>query len=449
MKDTLAHATDALRRFWTGRRAGLVVPSFNSASQRLVSEVEACGARLEVAVTCRDDLSLPAGVRSWRAAGLTGDDLGFRQWQRAPSRSFERWLDGVDEPRGLTFVGDPWMDVPSLAGRSVHGWRRPAWASLEDKTKIDDFWREIGVTAPRCKVVACRRELVEPIAARLDGGRGVLVATDATRGFSSGSSGLAWVRTADQLSDVAERFATHSERVRIAEFILGVPCSVLAMVMSDGAAVFEPIEIVTLFDMSSDRLTFCGYSNRWRPSAQARDQLRGTARQIAECLAAKLGYRGIFSVDGIQTDSEFYATELNARHASGLGLWAARPDFPIYLFNRAVQESLPEIDGISARNVEESFCQLIRSIPSHSISVPASVLHEPLMPGDMLTATIESGWTQQVITYTHDKRSATIRKVEPLTADGIMAPAASVLARRLAGRPLRCFKDEFSLDIMD
>lgn len=446
MNDVFDEAREALCEFWRGRRAGLLQPRFIRESQRLIEELEACGASVDLVVTCDGGSAPlpPPPLRTWLAGEevCTGDGRAFYRWLRAPSESFARWLAEVDPASALTFVGDSWIDVPSLLGRNVNGWRRPAWAALEDKTEIDAFWQEIGIASPRCEITACRRELVVPIVSRLDRGFGVVIAIDSTQGYSSGAAGLGWVRTPEQLAGVLERFAARSERLRIAEFMPGVPCSVLALVMADGVAVFEPLEIVTLADPSTGQLRFCGSSNRWRPSAETRESLRSAARRIGESLASRLAYRGMFSVDGIMSDGVFYATELNARHASGLGLRAARPGFPLYLFNRAVQESIPGIGELASSRIERLVCELIRSAPSHSIAVPAPLMSKSDEPEGTFATNIKIGDVPQMITYARKGDTAEIVEVQPLTEDGLLSAPASALAQHLSGRPLKCFADD-------
>lgn len=172
---------------------------------------------------------------------------------------------------------------------------------------------------------------------------------------------------------------------------------------------------------------------------ETRDLLRSTARKVGEFLASKLGYRGMFSIDGILSDGTFHATELNPRHASGLGLRAARPDFPIYLFHRGVQASLPGLSRLSSTHLEQSFCALIRSNPSHSIDVPARAERDQLGPHGTLRTTFTSSDALQQVDYTREKDSAELRAVEPSTENGLMSGVACALARYLTGRPLWCF----------
>ena len=445
MHDIFVQARDALCNFWQGRKVGLLQPRFDRGSQQLINELVACGASVDVIVTCSiGDLPIPSTTRLFclQEEGLAGNNWAFYQWLHSPSRSFGQWLERVDPSSTLTFIGDSWTDIPYLCDRVVHGWRRPMWATLEDKTKIDAFWHDIGIPVPRFEVSACQGEIVEPIVSRLDQGFGSVIAIDSTQGFSSGAEGLAWVHTATQLSKVFEHFTSRTKHLRVAEFIPGVPCSILAMVMTDGVAVFEPTEIITLVEPSSNRLLYCGWSNHWRPDIGTRALLRRTARRIGESLASTLSYRGIFSVDGILSDSIFYATELNPRHAAGLGLRSTQQDFPIYLFNRGVQESIPQMDKLESSQIEQVFCNQIRSIPSHSILVPARATGESFDRSEILMTTIESNDVKQVITYSREKTLATILKVEPMSENGLMSEASSALARHLTNRSLQCFIDK-------
>jgi len=91
----------------------------------------------------------------------------------------------------------------------------------------------------------------------------------------------------------------------------GVPCSVLGIVLRDGVAVFDPIEIVTLRDRARSSLVFCGSSTWWRPAPAAVAEIRRYARLTGSELARAVDYRGMFSVDGILGDRGFVATELN------------------------------------------------------------------------------------------------------------------------------------------
>ncbi|MBC2879508.1 hypothetical protein H7K43_31465 [Streptomyces sp. TYQ1024] len=255
----------------------------------------------------------------------------------------------------------------------MHGWRRPEWAAVEDKTTIDRLWEAAGVASPPHLVAAVDELSRSPAGlGRVAGPAGAVVAADSSRGHVGDALGLRWVPDPGRLPAAVREFAGRAERVRVARFEDGVPCSVLGMALADGVAVFSPIEIVTLGDPATGRLLFCGSSTFWRPGAAAEDDIRGAARRAGAELVRTTGYRGLFSVDGLLTPDGFTATELNPRHASGLGLRAALPDFPLYLYHRAAQERLPGFDTVTCADLERLVRELVAAAPSASLAVGAA-----------------------------------------------------------------------------
>jgi hypothetical protein len=403
-----------------------------------MNELKACGAFVEVVLTGSNfDSNAPPVKHIWSCSEKAGlvSPSEFYPWLRQPPTELANWLNRIDPTNELTFIGDHWTDVGDIFGRPVHGWRRPEWAAFEDKTQIDAFWRGIGVASPAHEIVPCQRESVLTAFTKLDQGDGVVVSIDSSRGHNMGCQGLIWIKNSDALLSAFLRFSTRSKQVRIARFVHGVPCSILGFVAADGVAVFEPIEIVTLGELSKTRFLFCGSSTRWRPESKARDLMRHIARQAGEALAKTVKYRGIFSVDGILQKTHFVATELNPRHASGLGLRAGCPEFPIYLFNRAIHESIPGVEQISCTEIESHFCEQINSHPSHSITVLSDPTPNASSAKQSLRLQKATRFqrTEQVVTYTIHRGSAHIQDVHPLPDDGRMSEATAALATQLTG----------------
>ncbi|PNE34744.1 hypothetical protein AF335_05650 [Streptomyces eurocidicus] len=365
--------TRVLRDFWSGRGAVLLLDDFDHRATSLVDELRACGARVGAVIARTGPAAgAPEVERSLHCsdAGLDFTRPEFEAWLRDPSDDVRTWLDGLDPAREWLALGTPRTGIDTFCGRPVHGWRRPEWAAVEDKTTIDALWAAAGVPSPPHVVVTVDEPPAGP--AGLDavtGPDGVVVAADSTRGHVGDSSGLRWVLEPAGVPHAVREFAGRADRVRIARFADGVPCSVLGMALPDGVAVFSPIEIVTLGDPATGRLLFCGSSTHWRPGDVAERDIRGAARRAGTELVRTTGYRGIFSVDGLLTPDGFTATELNPRHASGLGLRAALPDFPVYLYNRAVQEGLPGLGGITAAALEGLVRRLVAAAPSASLTV--------------------------------------------------------------------------------
>ncbi|MBV9139944.1 MAG: hypothetical protein JO115_03340 [Pseudonocardiales bacterium] len=194
---------------------------------------------------------------------------------------------------------------------------------------------------------------------------------------------------------------------------------------------FSPIEIVTLGDPVTGQLLFCGSSTYWRPDETAVRDIRKSAYRAGAELVRTTGYRGIFSVDGLLTPAGFAATELNPRHASGLGLRAALPDFPIYLFNRAVQEDLPGLAEITSAGLEHVVRREVAAAPSYSLSVPVTQGTD----GAARLVTADG----QVIDYRARDGATSLLAVASTLPDHRAGPACAALAAHLGEPGLRSF----------
>lgn len=426
----------ALRSFWAGRDVVLLLDDFDHRATSLVGELRACGARV-AAVVARTGPGpgAPEVAESWHCsdAGLRLSRPAFEAWLRDPSDEVVRWLDARDPARRWLALGTPRTGAAEVMGRRVYGWRRPEWAAVEDKTTIDRLWAAAGVAAPPYLVGDVADVLRRPdAAAGIGGPAGVVVAADSSRGHVGDSLGLRWVPRPGGFTDAVRDLAGRGDRVRVARFADGVPCSVLGMALPDGIAVFSPIEIVTLGDPSTGRLLFCGSSTHWRPGEQAERDIRGAARRAGAELVRTTGYRGIFSVDGLLTPEGFTATELNPRHASGLGLRAAHPDFPVYLFNRAVQEELPGLEGVGAAALERFVRRAVAAAPSYALTVPVSAAGHPQGPGRLRHG-------GQTIEHHTADGVATLSALTPPAAGHRAGPACAALAAHLGDPGLRSF----------
>ncbi|MEU2607040.1 hypothetical protein [Streptomyces albus] len=426
----------ALHRFWDGRETVLLLDDFDHRTTALVDELHACGARVAAVVSrTAPGPGAPAVPQVWRCTD-GGPELTrpqFEAWLRQPGAEVHRWLDALDPHRRWLALGTPRTGIARFCGRPVHGWRRPRWAAVEDKTTIDRLWTRTGVASPPHAVLTVAQALRDPrVADRLGGPAGVVVAADSSHGHVGDSLGLRWVPRTHRFTDAVSELGSRARRVRVARFADGVPCSVLAMALPGSLAVFSPIEIVTLGDPAAGRLVFCGSSTHWRPGEAAEREIRDAARRAGEELVRTTGYRGLFSVDGLLTEDGFTATELNPRHASGLGLRAAVPDFPLYLFHRAVQERVPGLDGIRGAALERFVRDAVAAAPSYALSVPAARPGHPDGP-----ARLSDGTSR--IDYRVADGAATPVAITPPSADHRAGPACALLGARLGDPALRSF----------
>ncbi len=260
-------------------------------------------------------------------------------------------LDDFDPTGTALVVGSFTNAVPELAGRPFLAHRRPRWVALEDKVVIDAFWDRAGVRR-RPSVVLPVAE-APAAAASLDAGVGTVWAADAREGFHGGATWTRWVGE-DDAAGVVDELRAVCATVRVMPFVEGVPCSVHGIVLPDGVAVVRPVEMVVL--RSGRRFVYTGCATYWDPPTWVRDQMRAVARRVGERLAAEVGFRGAFTVDGVAAADGFWPTELNPRFGGGL-MTMSRADgrLPLLLLNDLVVAGHPL--GRTAHQLEDELVE--------------------------------------------------------------------------------------------
>ncbi|WP_225821763.1 hypothetical protein [Streptomyces naphthomycinicus] len=441
--------TDRLRAHWAGREVVLLVNRDDGATRALAGELRACGA--VVAAVVAGDRCAPGdfGARHvWNCAdhGITLPRSRFDAWLREPPAELADWLDRLDPGRTWTALGTTYTDTGEFCGRPVHGWWRRDWAHWEDKTEVDALWERAGTPAPPYEVLAVDSPGLADAVARLDRGRGVVLAADATRGALGSSKGLRWVRRPEELGAALDDFRGSTDRLRVATFMPGVPFSVLGMVLDSGVAAFEPFEIITLRDPVDARLVYGGTSTWWRADPRVRERIRHHTRLVGERLAAEADYRGMFSIDGLATADDFAVTELNPRHVSGLTLWAGWPEFPARLFNRAVQERMAGFVDVDWRDIEESFSDAIRRSPAYMVKLPVAegAVKTPVTGIVRVPGGPQGGpeADERTLRYALEPGALRVLDVDRPRQDGAIAPLAAEAVNRLCSAGLVSFLDD-------
>ena len=231
-------------------------------------------------------------------------------------------LDRFDPDRTARVIVPPYLSPLDVAGREVYGARRPEWVALEDKTVADAFFdRASVIRAPSAVVpldVGALRRAVE----LLDEGEGTVWSGDVRGGFHGGGDLVRRVR-ADEIERWNQWFADRCDRVRVAPFLEGIPCSIHGFVCDDDVAVFRPMEMVILRRPEDhpdrSRFVYAGMSSLWDPQPEDRDAMRDVARRVGQRLRDEVTYRGTYTVDGIMTIDGFRPTEVNPRFGGALG----------------------------------------------------------------------------------------------------------------------------------
>lgn len=238
--------------------------------------------------------------------------------------------------RAVVLAG-PFTTARHLGGRPVLDGRLPAWEALEDKTVADELCDRAGVPRPPSAVVPADETALRTAAARLDHGDGTVWAGDASEGMNGGADLVRRIRDGVDPVAVAAFLARHCRWVRVAPFVDGIPCSIHGLVTPDGVAVLRPVEMVVLRGPEPDRFTYGGAATWWDPPERDREAIRSYARAMGAELAARVGFRGGFSLDGVLGPDGFVATEVNTRFTGGLVLLTRTlPDLPITLIQAAL-----------------------------------------------------------------------------------------------------------------
>lgn len=241
-------------------------------------------------------------------------------------------LDHFD-PDGEALVLGTFLNVSAhLAGRPFLTYRRPEWVALEDKVVIDEFWDRAGVHRKPSAVVPL--DGAGAAASTLDRGDGTVWAADARDGFHGGAAQTYWVADDESREVAVAGLRSVCDRVRVMPFLDGIPCSIHGIVLPDGVAVLRPVEMVTL--RQGRRFVYAGCATYWEPPNDVREQMRSIARTVGSQLAAEVGFRGTFTVDGVVAADGFWPTELNPRFGAGINAIARASGLPILLINDLV-----------------------------------------------------------------------------------------------------------------
>ncbi len=274
---------------------------------------------------------------------------------RALPRDAIAALDHFDPDRIARVVCPPYLSPLEVAGRAVYGCRQTEWSALEDKTLADSLFDRAEVARAPSAVVPLEVGALRRAAEQLDEGDGTVWSGDVRDGFHGGGDLVRRVRNDDEVQSFATWFAQRCDRVRIAPFLEGIPCSIHGFVCDDGVAVFRPMEMVILRrpDAHPDRSKFvyAGMASLWDPRPGDREVMRDVARRVGRLLATEVSYRGAYTVDGIMTIDGFRPTEVNPRYGGALGYaYATAPELALPMLHYVAAAG--EATGIRADDLE-------------------------------------------------------------------------------------------------
>jgi hypothetical protein len=272
------------------------------------------------------------------------------------------------DPDGSAVVfGHFLTESPDFLGRPLVAHRRPEWVALEDKTTVDALLDRAGVPRAPSAVVAVAQ--AAHVCGALDAGAGTVWSADARDGYHGGGVGTRWVVDDREARAATAELARICDRVRVMPFLPGIATSIHGIVLPDGVAALRPVELVML--RHGHELVYGGCATFWDPPAGMRAQMRQAARRVGALLAAEVGFRGAFTLDGVATGDGFRPTELNPRFGGGLGVLTRSLDIPLNLvldlavagrrFDASVEEIEREIVADADRHRSGGSWQLTRT----------------------------------------------------------------------------------------
>lgn len=250
----------------------------------------------------------------------------------APARAE---LDRFDPDRSAVVIGDFLNESSELDGRPFLAHRRPEWLALDDKTVIDSLWDRCGVPRAPSRVVAATVGAVGAVWDELDRGEGVVLAIDATDGWTGGGNGVRRVQDPNGIDGALDGWRGDGRSVRVMPFLEGIPCSIHGIVLPGGVIALRPVEMVVLRGAAGG-FFYAGCGSFWDPPERDREDMRDLARRVGAQLRDEVDYRGAFTVDGVMSVDGFRPTELNPRNGAGLSVMARSLDFDLQLVLDAI-----------------------------------------------------------------------------------------------------------------
>jgi hypothetical protein len=282
--------------------------------------------------------------------GTSGDSLmaGIRAFETAldePPQVLRDAIERFDPDGDALVVTTLFSSRRELCGRGVFGARDPRWVLLEDKTTVDALWDAVGVPRAPSRVVPARRDALLEAAEELDKGIGTAWVADNRDGWHGGAAGLRWVRDQVDADTAVDDLIRIADEVRVMPFLDGRPCSIHGWVLGDEVIASRPCETVMWRQAGANRLVYGGAAaTTWRPADADTRAMREMTHRVGEHLRDTVGYRGVFTIDGVLTaDEGFLPTELNPRFGAAIATLGRGSGLPLYLLH-CLSIDAPDLD---------------------------------------------------------------------------------------------------------
>lgn len=250
-------------------------------------------------------------------------------------------LDAWDPERDAIVLSNTQYALCKVGGRPTFFSRPDAWTALEDKTRVDALWDELGIPHPVCAVVAVDGDLAAAHQ-RLRSPTGTVWSGDSRDGFNGGACLVRHVADVRDVAAAKAFFAERCDTVRVAPHLDGVPAAIHGFVLPDAVFVGKPVEQLVFRDDAHTGFVYGGVATVWEPPAPVTEAMQALARRLGHALRESVGYGGAFSVDGLICADGFWPTEINPRYSTGFALQAApMADVPFAALDLCARKNLP------------------------------------------------------------------------------------------------------------
>ncbi|MFT5583785.1 MAG: hypothetical protein ACI9VR_001369 [Cognaticolwellia sp.] len=181
--------------------------------------------------------------------------------------------------------------------------------------------------------------------AELDQGQGVVLSGDSKLGFNGGASYVRWLRGPEDLQQALPMFQADCDQLRLMPFIEGIPCSIHGFVVPGPAgqpqiASFVPCEMLVFRVPGTGRFSYASTGTTWSPAPNDAKAMRELTKHVGRHLNTHLGYRGVFTIDGVMSAQGFLPTELNPRVGAAMYPLFSGLNMPITLLHYAAIEGV-------------------------------------------------------------------------------------------------------------
>ena len=247
-----------------------------------------------------------------RVLGIQSTDVleDFRNLRRALQdlpADVRRDIDAWDPAGTARFIfASPLADSVDVSGRKAYASLHPAWAALEDKVQIDDFWDAVGMQRADSRIVATDFDALS-LSCKRAGPSALVRYGRPTPETAPTAAGWAWAGCDTSTTD-------GSPSCRCAGWRTGyASCrSWKAYRQAFTGSCFRtrwrssgPSRWSYSVPGKSDHLHYAGCATAFDPLPGDRQSMRDLAYRVGAALRETVDYRGPFGIDGILAEDGY------------------------------------------------------------------------------------------------------------------------------------------------